>query len=159
MARTWKVRRRASRTANARRGAAVTEVALILVPLLVLTLGLFDAGVAVFRYHIVAEAARHGARTAIVHGDRANPGAQWGPAQIDAVASSSGIPILTKIQPVLVGCDLSQTQITVDWPEGSNEFGKPVTVTISTEYVPVVAALTNYGPITLSASSTMTIAH
>ncbi len=51
-----------------RRGAAVLETALVLPAFLIITLGTLDLGVGVFRYHVLAQVARHGARQAIVHG-------------------------------------------------------------------------------------------
>ena len=146
-----------------RRGAAVVEMSIILMTFLVLTMGMLDMGIGVFRYHIVAQAARFGARRAIVHGDRATQLGSWGTATIDVVANAIGIPIVDGIDdgiaPMLVGCDLSQTRIRVEWLEGGNSFEQPVRVTITSPYTPIFSFIFPITTIELTASSTMGIAH
>ena len=146
-----------------RRGAAVVEMSIILMTFLVLTMGMLDMGIGVFRYHIVAQAARFGARRAIVHGDRATQLGSWGTATIDVVANSNGIPIVDGVDdgiaPMLVGCDLAQTRIRVEWLEGGNSFEQPVRVTLTSPYTPLFSFIFPIATIDLTASSTMGIAH
>ncbi len=151
-----------------RRGAAVLEMSIILMTFLVLTMGMLDMGIGVFRYHIVAQAARYGARRAIVHGDRATLLGIWGTAMIDVPANANGIPIVdgvddegnpNGIAPMLVGCDLPQTRIRVEWLEGGNSFEQPVRVTVTSYYTPLFSFIFPDGTIELKASSTMVIAH
>lgn len=150
--------RKTKRNTKRRRGAAVIETILVMMPLLLLTVGVIDLGVAVFRYHVLAEAARHGARSAIVRGKLATQLVPWGPSSVTAMASASGTPVVDKVQPMLIGCDLDQTEVTIEWPSGSNAVGKQVRVTISSPYSPALSFI-GTGDITLSASSTMRIAH
>lgn len=146
-----------------RRGAAVLEMSIILMTFLVLTMGMLDMGIGVFRYHIVAQAARFGARRAIVHGDRATQLGSWGTATIDVAANANGIPIVDGVDdgiaPMLVGCDLSQTRILVEWLEGGNSFEQPVRVTLTSPYTPLFSFIFPITTIELTASSTMGIAH
>jgi Flp pilus assembly protein TadG len=146
-----------------RRGAAVLEMSIILMTFLVLTMGMLDLGIGVFRYHIVAQAARYGARRAIVHGDKANQLGSWGTGAIDVVANANGIPIVDGaddgIAPMLVGCDLSQTQIQVQWLEGGNSYEQSVRVTVTSPYTPIFFFIFPNTTIDLTASSTMPIAH
>ncbi len=146
-----------------RRGAAVLEMSIILMTFLVLTMGMLDMGIGVFRYHIVAQAARFGARRAIVHGDRATKLGSWGTATIDVAANANGIPIVDGVDdgiaPMLVGCDLSQTRIRVEWLDGGNSFEQPVRVTITSPYTPIFSFIFPISTIDLTASSTMGIAH
>ena len=146
-----------------RRGAVVLEMSLILGMFLVLTIGMLDLGIGVFRYHIVSQAARQGARRAIVHGEMANVLGQWGPSTIDVPATSNGIPIVDGpndgIQPMLVGCDLDKTRIRVEWLGGSNALEESVRVTVTSEYKPIMLFIFPDVTIPLSASSTMQIAH
>lgn len=146
-----------------RRGAAVVEMSIILMTFLVLTMGMLDMGIGVFRYHIVAQAARFGARRAIVHGDRATQLGSWGTATIDVAANANGIPIVDGVDdgiaPMLVGCDLSQTRIRVEWLEGGNSFEQPVRVTLTSPYTPIFSFIFPIATIDLTASSTMGIAH
>ena len=55
------------RTGSDRRGQAVAEFALVLVPFLFLLFGVFDLGRGVYQFNAVAEAAREIARVTIVH--------------------------------------------------------------------------------------------
>ncbi len=146
-----------------RRGAAVLEMSIILMTFLVLTMGMLDMGIGVFRYHIVAQAARFGARRAIVHGDRATQLGSWGTATIDVAANANGIPIVDGVDdgiaPMLVGCDLSQSRIRVEWLEGGNSFEQPVRVTLTSPYTPIFSFIFPIATIDLTASSTMGIAH
>ena len=146
-----------------RRGAAVLEMSIILMTFLVLTMGMLDMGIGVYRYHIVAQAARFGARRAIVHGDRATQLGSWGTATIDVVANANGIPLVDGVDdgiaPMLVGCDLSQTRIRVEWLEGGNSFEQPVRVTLTSPYTPLFSFIFPITAIELTASSTMGIAH
>ncbi len=146
-----------------RRGAAVVEMSIILLTFLVLTMGMLDMGIGVFRYHIVAQAARFGARRAIVHGDRATQLGSWGTAMIDVAASANGIPIVDGVDdgiaPMLVGCDLAQTRIRVEWLEGGNSFEQPVRVTLTSPYTPIFSFIFPIATIDLTATSTMGIAH
>jgi Flp pilus assembly protein TadG len=59
--------RRASRTQDGRRGQAVAEFALALIPLLFMVFGVFDLGRAIYLYNATAEAAREIARATTVH--------------------------------------------------------------------------------------------
>jgi hypothetical protein len=136
----------------------------------ILTSGILDLGMAVFRYNILANAARQGARRAIVHGQLAPPltVGVWGPTTIDKYASATGVPIIDGgvrqdggtpdgLKRLLVGCDLTQTKIKVEWIDNSNADGKRVRVTVSCPYTPLMTLLLK--SVTLQASSTMPIAH
>ena len=146
-----------------RRGATVLEMSIILMMFLTLTTGMLDLGLGVFRYHLVSEAARQGARRAIVHGERATALGVWGTETIDVPATANGIPIVDGtgdgLQPLLVGCNLSASRIKVEWPSGSNAYEEPVRVTVTTPYQPVLLWIFPGDLITLTGTSTMTIAH
>ena len=53
---------------HSERGSAIVETAIVLNLFLVLLLGIMDFGRALYTYHLVDNAARIGARFAIVHG-------------------------------------------------------------------------------------------
>lgn len=152
--------RRAS--AGPRRGAATVELAIILLVFIVLVMGFIDVGMAIFRQQLLAEAAREGAREAIVHGKLAPAGYKggpWGTGTVDVKASSTAHPIVDEIKPFLVRMDLEKTNIKVEWPENSNEIQKKVTVTVTTTYQPMITFIFGDTAIGLSASATMPIAH
>jgi TadE-like protein len=134
----------------------------VVLALLIIILGMLDLGLAVFQYHVVSEAARQGARLAIVHGQMAPSGwngGSWGTTTINQSANTTGTPIVDEIKPLLVGLDLTQTTIKAEWLDGSNAPENRVRVTVSTTYQPCVTFIFGNTSINLSASSTMPIAH
>ena len=140
------------------------EVSLTLALFLTVTLGMFDLGVGVFRYHVIAQAARQGARRAIVHGALADRLGSWGTADVDVLASAGGSHDIVDgaqdgVQDMLVACELDRTQIQIQWLDGTNELEARVRVTVSTPYQPVMLFIFGNQEIDLTASSTMQIAH
>jgi hypothetical protein len=143
-----------------RRGVAMVEMALVLPMFLMLVLGMMDLGIAVYRHHLLSHAARQGVREAIVHGGLADRLVPWGPAPVaPLLADSSGHPILDSMIPTLQGLNLSEVTVSVDWPEGTNDFNKRVHVTVSTPYRPFFTWIFGGLTIPLQAESTMPIAH
>ena len=63
------------------------------------------------------------------------------------------------IRPYLVGLDPSTATIQIQWPDGSNDLGNRVTVTVTAPYRTISLFVFGDHTITLVASSTMTIAH
>ena len=120
-------------------------------------LGFLDLSILVFRSHVCAQAARQGARMAIVRGALAPPELdEWGPAPYNGLANS-GDAIASAIQPFLDNVvDLGATTISILWLDGSTDLESRVRVRISTPYSPFFFG----GPTwTLSGESTMPIAH
>lgn len=133
------------------------ETAFILIPLCVLTLGLLDFAVGIYRYHILSEAARQLARNAIVHGEFADRLGPWGPNTFSGKADSSNT-IATTVKPYLVGMDPAAVSISVAWPEDTNEVEKAVRASLTTDFHPVLTSWFT-SSITLRATSEMKIAH
>ncbi len=145
---------------NQRRGAAALETAVIYLVFLTMLLGFLDLSLAVFRSHVCAQAARQGARMAIVRGALAPPElAEWGPATYNSVANS-GDAIAAAIQPFLDDVvDLGATTITIEWLDGNTDLESRVRVNISTLYSPFLTFVFGNPTWTLSGVSTMPIAH
>jgi Flp pilus assembly protein TadG len=155
-------RRRQKR--HQRRGATTLELAITFGLFLVVTLGTFDLGIGVFRHHVVAQAARQGARRAIVHGTQATALGSWGPDTVETLATNAGYHGIVDgaedgISEMLVGCDLSRTNIRIEWLANRNEFEDLVRVTVSTPYQPILLFMFGAAELNLTASSTMPIAH
>lgn len=148
-------RRKRSRS---RRGTSAVETGLVLMVFLTLVLGMFDMGLAVFRYHVVAQAARVGARQAIVHGGMADRLGPWGPGAFLGTAASSH-PVANEVRASLSGIDPSATEVRADWLDGSNEFEDRVRVSVSTPYRPIMTFIFGNPEFTIRAASTMLIAH
>jgi hypothetical protein len=162
-----------------RRGTALVEAAIVTSVFVTLVFGMIDLGVALFRKHVASEAARQGARNAIVHGYLAPSGTTmnaWGPTppyfpplmghSLYAGSTSTTVPASDRadelagtIVPYLAGLDPSRVTITIQWPDGNNDAGNRVTVSVITIHQPPAAFLFGDSPIAISGSSTMTIMH
>ncbi|HUY87708.1 MAG TPA: TadE family protein [Pirellulales bacterium] len=149
-------RRQAKRS---RRGAVMVETAIVMTALIALTLGAIDLQIGVYRYNTLSEAARHGARQAMVHGAMATAAQGiWGPGAYNGTAGD-GSPYANAVQPLLVGFPQDNVSIELEWLDGSNAVGKRVRYTLSTTYSPLLGFLIGYPTMTLQAASTMPIAH
>jgi Flp pilus assembly protein TadG len=162
-----------------RRGAALVEAAIVTTVFVTLIFGMIDLGVVLYRKHVAAEAARQGARMAIVHGYLAPSDSAmnaWGPTpsyypvlsghslyagstSATVAASDSSDELACALAPYLAGLDPGTVAITIQWPDGNNDVGSRVTVSVATTYEPPAAFLFGGSPITIGGSSTMTIVH
>ena len=145
-----------------RRGATTVETAIVILPFLIITLGMIDLGIAVFRHHVISQAARQGVRSAIVHGSLAVSGwngGKWGPAAFGPVAATSTDPKAQAVAPYLSGLDPNETNITMQWLDGSNLPEKRVRVIVTTTWTPAITFIFGGLTRTFSASATMPIAH
>jgi Flp pilus assembly protein TadG len=139
----------------------MAEAVITTTAFMALIFGMVDLGVGVLRNHMISEAARQGARQAAVHGSSAPAGwngGPWGSTTFNGNGNSSN-PIVTGIQPYLSGLDPTQVTIQVQWLDGGNQAEQRVQVTVSTTWTPLYTTLFGSQAKTLSASSTMPIAH
>lgn len=137
------LRRRASR------GQALVEFSLTVMIFLVLLMGIFDFGRAIFMYNGVAEAAREIARVTSVH-----PGSPLGgSAETAAVVSTQKNLIPNLGNPTYRCVEIDNTTVTGDCEPQEHA----VKVTISAVYTPVTPVLSFLGNITLSSSSSAKI--
>lgn len=147
-----------------RRGAAAVEMALILLIFLTLVLGMLDLGIGVFRYHLVAQAARQGARQAIVHGSRADRLGPWGPdAFLGSAEDEDAHQIVRTIVRFLPTFDPAEVTLQAERIDGGNVFEGPrrdrVRVTVSAPFRPIMTFIFGNPTFTLLGTSTMPIAH
>jgi Flp pilus assembly protein TadG len=140
-----------------RRGAVAVEAAVSALVFLTMVLGMIDLGVGVYRNNTLSQAARYLARQAIVHGQKST--SAWGTTTVNVAASASGNAQANAVRPMLPSFNLASTTVHVEWLDASNAVGKRVRVTVSTPYHPIMTFIFGNPSITLSASSTMTIAH
>jgi Flp pilus assembly protein TadG len=144
------------RRARARQGQSLVEFALVLPVLVVMLLGLFDAGRAVIGYTTISNAARVGARVAIVNqsNDASCPDRVADPSapltfKCAAAAQTTGLGVSPASIPDLV---VTGT--------GCPEIGCDVTVTVNYVYQPITPVIGNLiGTISLVATETMKIEH
>jgi hypothetical protein len=149
-------------TADPRRrrsGATLVEGTVVLGVLFLLVLAVLDLGILVFRQHVLSAAARHLSREASVHGSRATLLGPWGPTSIGPVAASHTGPVPSAVRPELFGLNPAQVTVTAEWPDGTNEAGARVRITLATDYRPVMASVFGTAPRRLTAASTVPISH
>jgi Flp pilus assembly protein TadG len=146
-------------TSGARRGAAIVETALVLSVFLLLILGTFDLGIAVFRYNTLSQAARQGSRQAAVHGALAPPAmTAWGPTTYSGTAGDGSV-YAQAVSPMLSAFTLTNVTIKLEWIDGGNALQQKVRYTVTTTFKPIVTSYFTSSTYTLSAASTMPIAH
>jgi NADH/NAD ratio-sensing transcriptional regulator Rex len=139
------LRRRASR------GQALVEFSLTVMIFLVLLMGIFDFGRAIFMYNGVAQAAREIARVTSVH-----PGSPIGAsAETLAVVSTQKNLVPNLGNPTYKCVEIDNSAIGASKPCIPQEHS--VKVTISAVYTPVTPILSFLGDINLSSSSTAKI--
>lgn len=144
---------------GARRGATTVEGGVVLSVLLTLVVGMLDLGVAVFRQNQVSYAARGACRAATVHGSEAGLLGSWGPAAVGPAAANTTGAVPTEARNHLAGLNPAGVTVTAEWPDGTNEPGDRVRVTLETSYRPALTWLFGAAPIRLRAVSTMPISH
>jgi Flp pilus assembly protein TadG len=141
------------------------EFGIVALTFIYLVLGIIDMGIAVMQYNSVAEAARAGARCAIVHGNTAQGDAlwprkttTWGPTSV-TTTGNDGSETSNAVRPYFGGMDATKVTITLSWPNGTNAQDDPVTCKVSTTYAPMTTAIFGNMTINLSSTSTMRIAY
>jgi Flp pilus assembly protein TadG len=133
-----------------RSGVAIVETAVVLPIVLVFILGALDFAHVMYANGTVSEAARAGARYAIVHGSMA--ATPSGPTANDANVASTA-------QSYALALDPTQLTVTSSWGNGNNFAGSPVTVTATYNCYLSVGKLVGLGTITVQGTTTMIITH
>ena len=123
---------------RADRGSTLVEFSLVGFMFIIVLLGVVEMGRMVLVYTTVANAARTGARYAIVHGGtRTGVGAT-------GVNGPSGPGNTTQVETVVQNfasaglLNTSNLTITVAYPDGNNKAGSKVDVTVTYPYDPLV---------------------
>jgi Flp pilus assembly protein TadG len=135
---------------KADRGSALVELSLILFMFIIMLFGVVELGRLVLVYTAVANAARCGARYAIVHG---------GDQTASGVNGPSGPGNTTQVQTVVQNfassglLDPTRLIITVAYPNGVNSAGSPVSVTVSYPYDPLISYFNSSLAVTIGSSS------
>ncbi len=141
-----------------RRGATVVEGTIVLGVFLLFVFGALDVGLAVLRSNAVSEAARRGARCAIVHGNKASLLGPLGPATLNISAADAN-PIAQSVRQVLPTINPAEVQIEVQWLDGANQPDRRVRVAIAYVHQPLTFVMAGWDGMQLTADSTMLIAH
>lgn len=131
------------------RGQTIVEFALAVPVLLLVIIGIFDAGRMVWYSNTLAYAAREGTRYAIVHG--ASGSDPQGPPPL----SDAGIRAAVERS----ATGVAGLNVVVTWPDGNSERGSRVHVHAGSVYVPTISGYLMNGAFTvpLRGASQMTI--
>lgn len=159
-------------------GQGLVEFSLVIPIFLVILIGMVDVGRAIWANNALANAAREGARHAIVHGGSKSNACPIGPPAaltVIPVASAScpfpspskeAIRNITRQFLVAAGGNVSVTVCygtgcsgDTDAVGATNERGTPVTVTVSSRVDTIVGTLLGLGTFDLDATSTMLVNH
>jgi Flp pilus assembly protein TadG len=138
------------------RAQALVETALVLPLLLLLLVGLFDVGRAVWLSNTLATAVREGTRYGVVHG--ALSGAPSGPGSATYTAPDQDTAITANVRSYAAGVPSNLT-VQSTWPDGNANRGSRVVVSASFPFTPVLSQVFLGGGlgITLRSSSTLVI--
>ena len=143
--------RRPQRRRSRSRGQSLGEFAIVLPVIVVVILGLFDLGRAVFSYNTLAQAARQANRTAIVDQDSDRVKAVAIAAAPTIGLSASNVTVCFKTS------DTSQTDCsspsTDDCPSSDRVIGCLAIVSASLSYVPMTPVISTFWS-TISLTST-----
>ena len=94
-------------------------------------LGMLDLALANLQNNMLTEGAHRVAREAMVHGSMAPPeDTAWGPTLYTGFADDA-TEMAAAIRPILATIEPSETSIRIEWPDGGNEPGQRVRVTIA----------------------------
>ena len=138
------------------RAQALVETALVLPLLLLLIVGLFDVGRAVWLSNTLATAVREGSRYGVVHG--ALSGSPTGPGSATYTPPDTDTAITAHVRNYAYGVPDSLT-VKSTWPDGNANRGSRIVVSASFPFTPVLSQVFLGGGlnITLQSSSTLVI--
>lgn len=138
------------------RAQALVETALVLPLLLLLIVGLFDVGRAVWLSNTLATAVREGTRYGVVHG--ALSGSPTGPGSATYTPPDTDTAITAHVRRYAGGVP-DTLSVKSTWPDGNANRGSRIVVSASFPFVPILSQVFLGGGlgITLQSSSTLVI--
>jgi hypothetical protein len=167
--------------ARARRrgvGQALAEFALVIPIFLVLMVGVFEFGRAIYYIQVVNNAAREGARYAIVHGSRSDELKTTGPMLGGTSHDPTGRDVVDIVDSYATGIDPTALDVMVCWNgqpptpasapcdnasgdygPGNNDPGSTFHIQVSYTFQPVLSVLLPLPSFTLTGESTLVIQH
>jgi Flp pilus assembly protein TadG len=126
----------------------VTELAVVCPVVLSMLLGTLDFAQVMYAHGTVAEAARAGARYAIVHGSRSS--SPVGPSANDSTVQSV-------VKSYALALNPSRLNVTSSWGNGNNDASSTVTVTATYTCYLSIAKLVGLSTVTVKGTTTMRI--
>ena len=137
------------------RGQALIEMALMLPVLVLLLVGVFDLGRAVWLSNTLATAVREGSRYGVVHG--ALSASPTGPGSATYTAPDVDTAITSQVERYATG--VPNITVNASWPDGNANRGSRIVVSASFPFTPILAEafVGNALHVTLRSSSTLVI--
>jgi Flp pilus assembly protein TadG len=134
----------------------LVETALVLPLLLLLIVGLFDVGRAIWLSNTLATAVREGTRYGVVHG--ALSGSPTGPGAASYTPPDTDTTITAQVRNYASGVPNNLTVLST-WPDGNANRGSRIVVTATFPFTPILSQVFLGGGlgITLRSSSTLVI--
>ncbi len=133
------------------RGQAAIEFALTSLLFFPLVLFIMDGGIIFWNYLTVSEAAREGARYAIVRGAEAEK------AGAESVGPDGYAALEEEVRRWAIGLDPTHLTVNASWENNSNQRDSIVTVTVSYEVSPITGLFWSGLTFNLSDSSSMAV--
>ena len=136
-------------------GQAIIETALILPILVLLLIGIFDLGRAVWLSNTLATAVREGSRYGVVHG--AQSGSPTGPGSATYTPPNVDTAITSAVQQYATG--VPNMTVNATWPDGNANRGSRIVVAASFPFTPLIsqAFIGDALSVTIQSSSTLVI--
>jgi Flp pilus assembly protein TadG len=116
-------------------GQALVEMALMLPVLVLLLVGIFDLGRAVWLSNSLAMAVREGTRYGVVHG--ALSASPAGPGSLSYTAPNVDTAIASSVQRYATG--IPDLTVHASWPDGNANRGSRIIVSASFPFTPILA--------------------
>jgi len=137
------------------RGQALIEMALMLPVLVLLLVGVFDLGRAVWLANTLATAVREGSRYGVVHGALST--SPTGPGSATYTAPDVDTAIASQVERYATG--VPDITVNASWPDGDANRGSRIVVSASFPFTPILAEafVGNALHVTLRSSSTLVI--
>jgi Flp pilus assembly protein TadG len=144
-----------ARRERADQAQALVEMALMLPVLVLLLVGVFDLGRAVWLSNSLAMAVREGTRYGVVHG--ALSASPAGPGSATYTAPDVDTAIASSVQRYATG--IPDLTVHASWPDGNANRGSRIVVSASFPFTPILAQafLGNALRVSLQSSSTLVI--
>ncbi len=118
-------------------GQAIVETALVLPILVLLLIGIFDLGRAVWLSNTLATAVREGSRYGVVHG--ALSGSPTGPGSATYTAPDTDTAITAQVTRYAIG--VPNMTVHATWPDGDANRGSRIVVSASFPFTPIVSQM------------------
>jgi Flp pilus assembly protein TadG len=137
-------------------GQGLVEISLVGLIFIAIVLGVIEGGRAVWNYNTLAQAAREGARYAVVHGSKSSDPS--GPGSTHFTSPDQDAMVDEIVRRFASGLDDDNVEVTAEWLDGTNQRGGRVRVTVRYQFDSVVGYF-GLPAVPMTSSTVMTITY